>query len=303
MTAYGSRKVAIDAMKKGADDYVIKPFIPEELSLIVEKHIENKSVRKENVNLKEKLEEREKKIKMIQSRNLKKNSIYYGNKDNKIRLSSEYVKIAEIVAQEFINPLSIFSGYLQFLIKHGDKDKSILVKMDKTLDKVKKSFKDLVFFSNSEKNIIFELVHINHIIDEVLREVEEKFLEKDIRLIKNFHIDIPNIKADSNQIYCALYNLVLNAIYFTENNGEISILTKYNSSKMYIEITDNGKGIAKENLSKILTPFFTTKPPGKGLGLGLSIVNNVIQNHNGIIQIKSKINRGSSFIIIIPRSL
>jgi len=175
--------------------------------------------------------------------------------------------------------------------------------MDKTLDKVKKSFKDLVFFSNSEKNIVFELVNINHIIDEVLREVEEKFLEKDIHLIKNFQKDIPNIRANSNQIYCALYNLVLNAIYFTENNGEISILTKYNSSKMYIEITDNGKGIAKENLSKILTPFFTTKPPGKGLGLGLSIVNNVIQNHNGIIQIKSKINRGSSFIIILPRSL
>ena len=218
-------------------------------------------------------------------------------------MSSEYLKIAEIVDKKFINPLSIFSGYLQFLIKHEDKDKNILIKMNKTLDKIKKSIKDLTFFSNSEKNIIFELVNINHIIDEVLREVEEKFLEKDIRLIKNFHIDIPNIRADSNQIYCVLYNLVLNAIYFTENNGEISISTKYNSSKMYIEITDNGKGIEKENLNKIFIPFFTTKPPGKGFGLGLSIVNNVIQNHNGIVKIKSKINRGSSFIVVLPRIL
>jgi len=300
MTAYGSQTIAVDAMKKGADDYVIKPFIPEELLLIIEKHIENKRVRKENDNLKEKLEERERKIKMIQSRNLKQNGIFYENKDNKIRLSSEYVKIAEIVAQEFINPLSIFSGYLQFLIKLEDKDKNILIKMNKTLNKVKKSIRDLVFFSNSEKNIIFEWININRIIDEVLREVEEKFLEKDIHLIKNFQKDIPNVRADSNQIYYALYNLILNAIYFTEMNGEISILTKYDSSKMYIEITDNGIGIAKENLNKIFTPFFTTKLPGKGLGLGLSIVNNVIQNHNGIVKIKSKINRGSSFIIILP---
>jgi len=300
MTAYGSQTIAVDAMKKGADDYVIKPFIPEELLLIIEKHIENKRVRKENDNLKEKLEERERKIKMIQSRNLKQNGIFYENKDNKIRLSSEYVKIAEIVAQEFINPLSIFSGYLQFLIKLEDKDKNILIKMNKTLNKVKKSIRDLVFFSNSEKNIIFEWININRIIDEVLREVEEKFLEKDIHLIKNFQKDIPNVRADSNQIYYALYNLILNAIYFTEKNGEISILTKYDSSKMYIEITDNGIGIAKENLNKIFTPFFTTKLPGKGLGLGLSIVNNVIQNHNGIVKIKSKINRGSSFIIILP---
>ena len=300
ITAYGSQMTAADAMKKGADDYVIKPFIPEELLLIIEKHIENKKVRKENDNLKEKLKESKRKIKMIQSRNLEQNCNYYENNNNKIRLSSEYVKIAEIMAQEFINPLSIFSGYLQFLIRCEDKDKKILIKMDKTLDKVKKCIKDLFFFSNSEKNVIFEWVNINRIIDEVLREVEEKFLEKNIHLIKNFQIDIPNIRANSNQIYCAFHNLILNAIYFTGNNGEISVFTKYNSSKMYIEITDNGKGIPKENLNKIFTPFFTTKPPGKGLGLGLSIVNNIIQNHNGIIKIKSKVNRGSSFIIILP---
>ncbi|NVM03265.1 MAG: response regulator [Candidatus Helarchaeota archaeon] len=302
MTAYGSQKIAVDAMKKGADDYVIKPFIPEELMLMVEKHIENKRIRKENEKLREKLEEKEKKIEMIQSRMSGQVNIFYKEKDKKIKLSSEYSKVAEIVAQEFINPLSIFSGYLQFLTKNEYKDKDILIKMNKILDKVEKSIKDLIVFSNSEKNPILEWININYIIEEVLKKVEEKFLEKDIHLIKNFHKDIPNIRADSNQIHHAFYNLILNAIYFTENNGEISVSTKYNASKMYIEIADNGKGIAKENLSKIFTPFFTTKPPGKGLGLGLSIVDNVIQNHNGIIKVKSKINKGSSIIIIIPQN-
>lgn len=302
MTAYGSQRIAVEAMKNGADDYVIKPFIPEELLLMVEKHLENKKIKKEVEVFKKELKKIKINTNKIQSI-AKEDYAFNQEQNHNAILELDYPKITRIISQEFISPLSIIYGYLQFLIKNSpdDGNKEILTKIGKILGKFNDSIKELIIFSNSNDDMMFEWININYILEEVFRTVEDKLFDKKIHLVKNFK-QVHNIKGDSKQLYYMFHNLILNAIYFTDNNGEISVLTKIDESFVTAEITDNGKGIAKENLKKIFDPFFTTKSPGSGLGLGLSIVQNVILKHNGTIKVKSNINQGSTFIISLPNN-
>ena len=265
MITNGSQPIALDAVKRGADDYLIKPFMIEQLTLVVDKIIEDKKIREENEILKEKLEY----LKKIEPQESRKYIVSDEVWENIFKNSSEYLKIAEIVAEEFINPLSVFGGYLQFLIRQHSENwnSEILQKMEKILNKIKKTIKDLMFFSNSDHTTNFEWVNVNYIIEEALRNLESECNEKNLHIIKKYQKNIPNIKANSNQLYYALYDVIINAIYFTAKEGRISISTSFDESKMYIKISDNGQGTSKDNLKKIFTPFFTTKPLVKGLGL------------------------------------
>lgn len=122
--------------------------------------------------------------------------------------------------------------------------------------------------------------------------------------------DIYAIKADQNQLMQALNNILINADQSMPDGGNIDILIenkiidKFNNipidKKLYliIEIKDHGIGIDKEKLSKIFDPFFTTKK--KGNGLGLYSVYNICKNHNGYVFVKSQINKGTSFYLLIP---
>ena len=97
--------------------------------------------------------------------------------------------------------------------------------------------------------------------------------------------------------------MLLNAVEATPENGKITIKTRsfYKSETepyIQIEITDTGFGIPKEYLEDIFTPFFTTK--NKGSGLGLSISNQIIQEHTGYIHVESQVNQGTSFFINLP---
>jgi len=95
-------------------------------------------------------------------------------------------------------------------------------------------------------------------------------------------------------------NLVTNAAQAIETNGTIRIRTRAVGGFVYLVITDDGRGIPRENLDKIFDPFFTTKAIGEGTGLGLSIVIKIIKDHGGEIKVKSIPGRGTAFCISLP---
>ncbi len=101
-------------------------------------------------------------------------------------------------------------------------------------------------------------------------------------------------------MYHVITNILLNSIQSIEKEGQIIITTRSSLKYIEIEIKDNGCGISKENLSKVTDPFFTTKPPGEGTGLGLSLVYSVIKEHKGIFTIESEIKKGTKAIIQLP---
>jgi signal transduction histidine kinase len=105
----------------------------------------------------------------------------------------------------------------------------------------------------------------------------------------------------SNRFQQLFLNLFINAAdAITHSDGKISINGNETNEHITIKITDNGKGIEKENLEKIFDPFFTTKAPGEGTGLGLSISYNIIKEHYGEINVESKLNKGTSFTMTFP---
>jgi signal transduction histidine kinase len=95
-------------------------------------------------------------------------------------------------------------------------------------------------------------------------------------------------------------NLLLNAAQAIEGEGDIRVCTGNDTGSVFVEIADNGNGIAQEHLSRIFEPFFTTKPVGKGTGLGLSISYDIVKMHGGDISVASEVGRGTTFRVRIP---
>ena len=96
-------------------------------------------------------------------------------------------------------------------------------------------------------------------------------------------------------------NLLVNAAHAVDKTrGTITVRTGNRDDQVWIEIEDDGCGIAKENLSRIFDPFFTTKPVGKGTGLGLSLSYGIVQKHGGRLEVDSEPGRGTLFRVTIP---
>jgi len=96
-------------------------------------------------------------------------------------------------------------------------------------------------------------------------------------------------------------NLLVNAAQSIENSGRITIRTGEEGERVWVEIEDTGHGIKPEHLSRIFDPFFTTKPIGKGTGLGLSLSYGIVQKHDGRIEVKSDVGKGTVFKVLLPK--
>jgi len=127
--------------------------------------------------------------------------------------------------------------------------------------------------------------------------------EKKITVKKHFDSDINLIKVDPEQMRRVFINLFENALDAMEKNGAITITTRLNQpdKQIQIEFSDNGSGIAPEDINKLFLPHFTTKK--RGSGLGLAIINRIIVDHNGTIQVKANTPKGTRFVIDLPYSL
>lgn len=113
---------------------------------------------------------------------------------------------------------------------------------------------------------------------------------------------VPDLYCLPSQLNQVFLNLLINASHAIEGRGTIIVRTGYDENAVWVEIEDNGSGIAPEHLDRIFEPFFTTKPVGKGTGLGLSIVYGIVQSHPGTIDVKSVVGRGTTFRVTLPRA-
>ncbi len=112
--------------------------------------------------------------------------------------------------------------------------------------------------------------------------------------------DMPLVECLPSQINQVLMNLLVNAAQSIEERGRITLRTGHKNGEAWIEVSDTGKGIAKEHINRIFDPFFTTKPVGKGTGLGLSLSYGIIKKHKGRIEVESTPGKGSKFRIWLP---
>ncbi len=137
---------------------------------------------------------------------------------------------------------------------------------------------------------------LQHIIDESIAAATDRIMLKKITLHKDVPGDHVVVLADAEKLKIALLNIIINAIEAMEPElGKLSIHLKNNGEQSQLIIEDNGCGISDENLSRLFEPYFTAKRNGMGLGLAATL--NILQSHHAEVEVKSKINEGSSFII------
>ncbi|MBC8385453.1 MAG: PAS domain S-box protein, partial [Candidatus Cloacimonetes bacterium] len=213
-------------------------------------------------------------------------------------------ELAAGIAHEIRNPLGNISSSAQFCIRKYNPAKEIKQYLEiirRNSDNANKIIKELLDFANP-REIALKKIHIGEIIDSVIKLVEARSRSHKVYIKPEYLSDIPLIDLDEKWIEQAFLNFVLNSIDAMPNGGElkISVQTKKDKGILEIIFADTGMGISEAKLKKVFDPFFTTKDDG--VGLGLSLVHQIIMAHKGKIRIKSEIDKGTQIFVTLPIS-
>jgi signal transduction histidine kinase len=123
-----------------------------------------------------------------------------------------------------------------------------------------------------------------------------------IRLIRNLQPDLPAAVVDPAQLQQVFMNIIVNAAEAMDGAGTLIATTRFEpaSRMIHVAISDTGRGIRPEDLERVFDPFFSTKPSGQGVGLGLAISYRIVQEHRGSISVQSEVGRGTTFTVSLP---
>ena len=125
-------------------------------------------------------------------------------------------------------------------------------------------------------------------------------LKAGITVHREYGADVPRIQAYGSELNQVWTNIIDNAIDAMDGQGEITIRTRYDDQWVIVELEDNGPGIPEAVLPHIFDPFYTTKAPGKGTGMGLNISHNIVQKHRGRVDVYSQPGQ-TRFEVRLPR--
>ncbi len=225
--------------------------------------------------------------------------------------------LAAGISHDFNNILGILFGNIELSLEQINSPEKIsrnLEEMKIASKKAQEIVKQLLSFSRNS-SLEKKPLYLNSIIKESIKLLRSS-IPKSIEIIVKLNEKEKAISANPTQMHQILLNLATNSMHaMEETGGTLKIETSevyldkeelqhyYGLNKGYylmLTVSDTGYGIPKEIKDKIFDPYFTTKPLGKGTGMGLSVVNGIIQSHNGIITVYSEVNKGTVFKILLP---
>ncbi len=144
-------------------------------------------------------------------------------------------------------------------------------------------------------------VDLNDLSRKAVASFQDRVQAEQLELSLRLDPDLPPIRADEGQLREAVVALVTNALEGTSRGGHVALETRRrDEGAVSLTVSDDGVGIPAENLQRIFSPFFTTKPAGKGSGLGLAVCHGVAVSHGGEIEVDSEPNRGTSISFVLP---
>ena len=223
-------------------------------------------------------------------------------------------KLAATVAHEINNPLGGILTYAKLISRKinvetmtEEERKAALGYLEAAISEIKRCgsiVKNLLYFSRGSESVMEE-VDIHNLIDKSLALTNHHFQINEISTVTKLEAKGPNFIANANQIQQMLIALFINAVEAMPRGGALTIATQDVSDPdaIRISIADNGRGIPEEIRSSIFEPFFTTKEGGHNTGLGLSVVYGIILSHQGKIEVESEPERGTTFILTLPRQI
>ena len=213
-------------------------------------------------------------------------------------------KLAAGIAHEINNPLGGILIYSNLILEDTNKDGlhyENLKKIVKETTRCKDIVKGLLEFARPKEPQMAP-TDINETLNKALSILERQALFQNIAVNKDYTPSLPKIIADGSQLQQVFMNLIINGAEAMEGQGTLTLKTLMDKTNDFIdvEITDTGHGIKDEDNKRLFEPFFTTKEVGKGTGLGLAISYGIIQKHQGSIEVRSQVEKGSTFTVKLP---
>ena len=228
------------------------------------------------------------------------------------------------IAHDFNNILGIILGHISLLDRNRNDHSAVANSIDTITKAVRRGanlVRQILTFARKTE-IAREPVDVNVMIIELIKMLRETF-PKTIEIVTDLDTSIPVIGMDQTQMQQAIMNLCINARdAMVERSGTqfpkgtLTIRTSQASWKkvrekfpeassseyVCLEISDTGVGMSQKTKDKIFEPFYTTKGPGKGTGLGLAVVYGVLKGHRGLVDVRSEVNKGTTFLLFFPIS-
>ncbi len=211
-------------------------------------------------------------------------------------------QLAAGIAHEIRNPLSTIKGFARIFeenAKDGSDEKNLAEIMSQEICRVDKVINDLLELSRPN-NLSKNIVSLQKVVEQVQNSLVLQAKENHVAFINE--IEAQDINLDFDKMIQVFHNLYINAMEAMNKNPEdrakqITTKARQEQNKLIISIQDTGQGIPQNKISQLFTPYFTTK--AKGTGLGLVIVQKIIEAHNGTIKVESKENAGTIFYITL----
>lgn len=240
--------------------------------------------------------------------------------ESELRQSKAFAEAANITKSEFLanmshelrTPLNSIIGFSDLLLEKiagelNEKQIRYVTNISTSGKHLLNIINDILDISKIEAGrmeFIHEEISIHTAINEVMATLSPIAVRKNIEIIKNIDKSIEIIRVDKTKLKQILYNLINNAIKFTDSGGRVTLDVQSKNEKLVFKIIDTGIGIMKEDQDKLFTVFSQLDTANnriyEGTGLGLAVVKKLVEMHNGVVWVESEIGKGSTFAFEIP---
>ncbi|MBL7871194.1 MAG: response regulator [Cyclobacteriaceae bacterium] len=287
VTGTVSEEFAVSCIKQGADDYVLKSNLSR-LPSSINNSLQKRDTEKKRLNAEIALREQNEELIKI---NKELDSFVYSVSHNLRAPLMSVLGLLNLAKNEGHDPDQHFGKYFNM--------------MEQSIHKLDDTLKEILEYSRNARNEVYrEQVDIKAIVEENMERL--RYLDGYNELTKNLEViaDVPAF-SDAYRLSVIFNNLLSNAIKYRNSsrlNSYINITVRVSEAEIKIEFIDNGIGIKDELLPKIFNMFFRASTVSDGAGLGLYIVKETVEKLNGTIDVKSELDVGTSFSILLPNS-
>jgi two-component system sensor histidine kinase/response regulator len=280
ITGFSTVESAVEAMKRGAFDFLPKPFTPDELRLIVQRGLERRRLVLETITLRREKE-------MLQQ------------------------NFAAIISHELRSPLSAVQQNLFVLM--AELEAQLNESQKGRFERLKARIADLLKMIQSWLRAVsapegkiggdFAPVSVQAAIARAVESVQTHATRKDITIIDSAPAALPAVLGDETILTEALVNLVGNAVKYTHAGGRVAVSAAVEAGQVVVSVADTGIGIAAEDVPSVFDAFYRGKigsDAEAGCGLGLALTRRIIEAHHGTISVESEVGKGTTFTVRLP---
>jgi len=283
ITGYATIESAVEAMKKGAYDFLPKPFTPDQLRLIIKRGIERRRLIQETESLR-----REKKM-------MEENFI-------------------TMVSHQLRSPLGTIAQYFEAILggmvgEVEPRQEEMLVKARDRLERLMELINDWLDLAQMNRGQIVDKLKplsLKKMLENIIDFFQPSAQKEDVTLEFIPYSGFDRVEGDEEKLAQVFSNLITNAIKYNRPKGNVKVALREKEDSMAIDIEDSGIGIQKEQLPYIFDQFYRVKATdgkkSKGSGLGLSIAKKIVEVHGGTIQVTSELGKGSTFTVCLPKA-